>query len=75
MSNGIIICGVNGSGKTTLGRELAKALNFIASRSMENIENWIKTLQCPVIKADGTNDIADNVKLISAKYCQILELK
>lgn len=50
-------------------------LNFIASRSMENTENCIKTLKCPVIKADRLNDIENNVKLISAKYRQIHELK
>lgn len=50
-------------------------LNFVASRSMENTENWIEKLKCPVIRADGTSDIADNVKLLSTKYRQILELE
>ncbi len=37
---------------------------FAAARSMEKTEKWLETLRCPVIYADGTKDIADNVKAI-----------
>lgn len=37
---------------------------FAAARSMEKTEKWLKTLRCPVIYADGTKGIEDNVKTI-----------
>lgn len=76
MSSGILICGANGSGKTTLGSELAKALNYKhMDIEDEKTEKWIKTLSCTIIEADGTNDIANNVKSLVKKYHQIIKSK
>ena len=38
--------------------------DFAATRSMEKTERWLRMLSCPVIKADGTKEISENVKWI-----------
>lgn len=48
-------------------------LAFVASRSMEKTEMWFKTLSCPVIYADGTRDVQDQVKWLLANHAAILE--
>ncbi|MDE6752206.1 MAG: AAA family ATPase [Eubacterium sp.] len=37
---------------------------FVKSRDENTVEEWIKTLDCSVIKLDGTKDIEKNVNLI-----------
>lgn len=37
---------------------------LVASRTTEQTEQWLKTLSCPVIYADGTREISENVRLI-----------
>lgn len=44
---------------------------FAAARSMEKTEKWLETLRCPIIYADGTKDIADNVKIINSEWKKI----
>ncbi|MDE5858801.1 MAG: AAA family ATPase [Oscillospiraceae bacterium] len=44
---------------------------FAATRSMEKTKKWLDTLHCPVIYADGTKDIADNVKMINSEWKKI----
>lgn len=34
------------------------------SRQDDYIENWLKTLKCPIIRVDGTKPIEENVELI-----------
>ena len=41
-----------------------KFMDFIASRSLSGIEEWMKTLACPVISIDGTKDLQENVDMI-----------
>jgi adenylate kinase family enzyme len=43
-------------------------LNFIATRSVSKIEQWTQRLSCPVIQADGTKPILENVKQIAEQY-------
>lgn len=47
-------------------------LEFVKSRNIENVEKWSDTLDCTIIRVDGTNDIRDNVKLIQKYYLEIL---
>lgn len=50
--------------------------DYVANRSTEKAEKvkeWLKTLSCPVIYADGTKAISDNVNWLLSKvreYCQ-----
>lgn len=37
---------------------------MIESRSEDYVENWVRTLNCPVIKVDGTKHIEEIVELI-----------
>ena len=41
-----------------------KFYNFVASRSVSDIERKVKMLNCPIICIDGTTAIADNVQTI-----------
>ncbi len=45
-----------------------KFLEFVKARSIDTVTNWSETLECPVIKLDGTKTIDSNVKLISNAY-------
>ncbi len=36
-------------------------------KSNDNIEKWVNTLECPIIKIDGTTSISDNIKFIIDK--------
>ena len=40
---------------------------FVGSRSEEYAEDWVKTLQCPIIRVDGTKPITENVTAIIEK--------
>jgi adenylate kinase family enzyme len=33
-----------------------KFLDFVANRELSSVENWTKTLNCPVLRIDGTRD-------------------
>lgn len=41
---------------------------FIENRPEDHVENWIKTLKCPVIRIDGTRPIEENVSLILERF-------
>ena len=59
MGTGIIMCGLNGSGKSTLGKALAERLHFYF---IDN-EEWVQSLNCPIIRIDGTKPIEENIIL------------
>ena len=40
--------------------------DYVAARSMEKTEEWLKTLPCPVIYADGTKPIEENAAWLAA---------
>ncbi|MBI9015145.1 MAG: AAA family ATPase [Clostridiales bacterium] len=46
-------------------------LEFVKSRDVEDIKKWSDTLDCKIIRVDGTNDILDNAKLIQKYYLKI----
>lgn len=60
-----------------LGGDLyEKEKNFfdiVALKSNEDIEKWVNTLKCPVIKVDGTKTTSYNVELIISKLSNILQ--
>lgn len=62
MGTGILMCGLNGAGKSTLGRALAERL--VRSRAENTVEEWAKSLRCPIIRVDGTKPVEENVTLI-----------
>lgn len=39
--------------------------NFVQSRPEHLVEDWVRTLNCPVLRADGTVPIEDNVRKIT----------
>ncbi|HOP11006.1 MAG TPA: hypothetical protein PK629_05900 [Oscillospiraceae bacterium] len=43
-------------------------LEFAAKRPLERIEQWAKTLACPVMQVDTTKPISENMDLISNQY-------
>ncbi|MDR0920270.1 MAG: hypothetical protein LBM93_13670 [Oscillospiraceae bacterium] len=45
-----------------------KFLNFVANRELLRIENWTKTLNCPVLRIDGTEDFHETAKEIFAHF-------
>lgn len=47
-----------------------KFLDFVASRSLSRIDEWAKTLNCPVIEVDGTKDLHINAINIVKKYIE-----
>lgn len=44
---------------------------FAAARSLTKTEKWLENLHCPVIYADGTKAIADNVEIINSEWKKI----
>lgn len=58
-----------------LGGDLYKKekhfFDMIALKSNDDIEKWVNTLDCPVIKIYGTKSIAYNSELISNKLLKI----
>ena len=46
---------------------------FVESRDENTVEEWIKSLKCPVIRIDGTKPIDENtnfiIELIQNKIC------
>lgn len=52
MGTGIAVCGMNGAGKSTLGRALA--------------EEWARSLDCPVLRVDGTKPVEEDTARIRA---------
>ena len=53
MGIGIIVCGLNGSGKSTLGKALS-----------DNVEEWVQSINCKIIRIDGTKPIDENNRFI-----------
>lgn len=49
-----------------------KFINFVTSRSLSRIEQWAKTLRCPVIHVDGTKSISENIEWIVEQQLPIL---
>ena len=47
--------------------------HFVESRDESIVEEWAKSLKCPVIRIDGTMPIDENVKLI-IEYIQNKDL-
>ena len=47
--------------------------NFIASRSLEKIEQWAEALTCPIMRVDGTEDWRTNAANIAEQYRDMLE--
>jgi hypothetical protein len=37
---------------------------FAAQRTPENIENWLRTLSCRIIRLDATKSIQENLQMI-----------
>lgn len=38
--------------------------DFVKSRSENTVEEWIQSLECPIIRIDGTKAIEENVDFI-----------
>lgn len=38
--------------------------DFIAARSEDTVEEWLKGISCPVIRVDGTKSIEENIEFI-----------
>ena len=45
-------------------RRLATNLYMAALRTEQEVEEWLASVKCDVIRVDGTKPVAENVKLI-----------
>ncbi|HWS29780.1 MAG TPA: AAA family ATPase [Clostridia bacterium] len=52
-----------------------KFVDFASSRSLSKIEEWAKTLMCPVIHVDGTKSISENAEMVIEEYLHDLSSK
>jgi thymidylate kinase len=43
-------------------------LEFVKTRNLSIIDEWSKTLACPILHLDGTKKISENIQLIIEKY-------
>ena len=43
-------------------------LEFVRTRNRSIIDEWLKTLTCPILHLDGTKAISENLQLIIQKY-------
>lgn len=41
--------------------------DFVKNRAENTVEEWVRSLNCPILRIDGTKPIEDNVKLIIEK--------
>jgi adenylate kinase family enzyme len=46
-------------------------LKFVKIRNLSTIDEWVKTLVCPILHLDGTNPISKNIQLVIEKYNRI----
>lgn len=44
---------------------------FVKSRDEDTVESWIKALDCPIIRVDGTLPIEENVEYIAGRLQEI----
>jgi shikimate kinase len=49
--------------------------DFVASRSLSEVEDWAKTLLCPIIRVDGTKPVHENAQWIASQYQELHTLK
>ena len=43
-------------------------LEFVRTRNLSIIDEWVKTLTCPILHLDGTKVISENIQLIIQRY-------
>lgn len=43
-------------------------IEFVASRSLEPVEQWAKGLPCPLLRLDGSAPVFENAQFIAKKY-------
>lgn len=41
-----------------------KFFNLVKSRAENTVEEWVRSLSCPIMRVDGTKPIEENVKII-----------
>ena len=41
-----------------------KFFHFVESKAENTVEKWLQTINCPVIRVDGTKPVEDNIKMI-----------
>lgn len=41
---------------------------FVAARPLSGIEQWAETLTCPVMRVDGTQPVAETVRLVRCRW-------
>lgn len=46
--------------------------DFVATRTMDSTDQWLKSVTCPVIYVDGTLPISQNVDILQKKIAPIL---
>ena len=49
-------------------------LEFAATRPLERIDAWAKTLTCPLLTVDGTADITENTEIIAQRFAQVCKM-
>lgn len=46
-------------------------LNFVKSRSENIVEEWVKSMDCPVIRVDGARSVEENVRFCLERFTTI----
>ena len=41
---------------------------FAAARTSDRLDEWSKTLSCPIIRIDGTKPVEENIEFIAGEY-------
>lgn len=49
-------------------------LEFVRTRNLSIIDEWAKTLTCPILSLDGTKSISENTQLVIERYNRIKKL-
>lgn len=47
-----------------IGKSSCKETSFSESRPENTVEEWVKSLKCPVLRIDGTKPMEENIHFI-----------
>lgn len=50
--------------RTLWGRSFLEA---VAAKAEDSVDEWVKTLDCPVLRVDGTRPVGENVAFIAGQ--------
>ena len=42
-----------------------KFFDLVSSRSDDTVEEWLKSISCPIIRIDGTKPVEENIRVLT----------